>query len=121
MSIEEQLQPLIAKAIEAAEKTGEFVVEQAPELLQQFYKWQIIESILNIVFGLVVLFICVFIIKWATKAVKDYDTELLGGAALVTSSILFIIFVIVFFDGIYSLVEIIVAPKLYLIEYFLKT
>jgi hypothetical protein len=44
--VENQLAELIKKGIEVAEKTGEFAIEQAPLLLQEFYTWHIAKSVL---------------------------------------------------------------------------
>jgi len=39
MNIEELLKPIIEKALKVAEQSGEFIIEQSPLLLQEFYKW----------------------------------------------------------------------------------
>ena len=46
--LEKQLAKVIEKAIQVAEETGQFVIDQAPDLLQEFYKWHIAKSILMI-------------------------------------------------------------------------
>ena len=50
--LQEQLALLVEKAIEAATKTGEFVIDQAPDLLQEFYAWNIAEDIGLIILGI---------------------------------------------------------------------
>ena len=49
--LEKQLSKLVEKGIEVAEQTGNFVIEQAPDLLQEFFRWHISKNIfLMIVF-----------------------------------------------------------------------
>ena len=48
------LSKVVEKALIVAEKTGNFVIEQTPLLLQEFYKWHITESILGILLGIAV-------------------------------------------------------------------
>ena len=45
---DEQLAEILKKGLEAAEKTGNFVVEQAPDLIQQLIVWKTCEYILLI-------------------------------------------------------------------------
>jgi len=40
----EALEKAILKGIELAEKTGTFIIEQAPEVIQQFYRWHTISN-----------------------------------------------------------------------------
>jgi len=51
---DEVLSKVVEKALIVAEKTGNFVIEQTPLLLQEFYKWHITESILGILLGLII-------------------------------------------------------------------
>ena len=58
--LENLLGQLVEKDIEAAEKTGEFIIEQAPLLLQEFYRWHIAKNILMIVVCVIVLSISIW-------------------------------------------------------------
>lgn len=111
--IEKQLEGIIKKAIEVAEKTGEFAMEQAPLLLQEFYNWHIAKHSLLIVCSVL---ISVLIYKVACKISKE--TNDVFGFYIVQ---VFQTFPLVFgCKAIYDLLFILVAPKLYLIEYFIK-
>lgn len=136
--IEEQLSKLVLKGIEIAEQTGEFAIEQAPLLLKEFYTWHIIE---NIFMSIVYLF-SMLLIGHLTKMLgkkeideslkKDYilrkglyfKTDYAGdsdsyGVYLTINIIKYILLVGVFIH-LYDLLFIIVAPKLYLVEYFIR-
>ena len=115
--LEEQLSKVVEKSIGLAEKTGEFVIEQAPQLLQEFYNWHITESIIYLLLG---LFILVLPILFTVKNWKSlYDNN--------WSEACIIACIFTTFSGIWmsiykliELIKILVAPKLYLIEYFIE-
>lgn len=120
---DETLAKLVEKGIEVAEKTGNFVIEQAPDLLKEFYLWHTTQSILGVVICLLTIAFSIIGIKKLNKYAKEqyYDSSdaeyffpMIGiGFALLISFILF-------FKSAYELIFILVAPKLYLIEYFVK-
>lgn len=123
---DEALAELIRKGIEAAEKTGKFVIDQAPELLQQFYTWHIVQNVFGILLGILIL---LGIYKLVTKTGKkkedwEYDVNVFGKwitfPAAMFGSFLLVIGIIFFLKSIYDLLFILTAPKLYLIEYFIK-
>ena len=53
--LEQQLGTILEKALNVAEKTGDFVLEQAPQLLQEFYMWHTSKFILGIILGIILL------------------------------------------------------------------
>jgi hypothetical protein len=126
--LEDQLSKLVGKSIEIAEKTGEFVVDQAPELLKEFYNWHIATCIFFIVFAIFIVIIGrILPTGWLSKEKDYYDTNFFGRhgdeGAVVGYAVFFVcslIGLIMFFTNIYDLVFILVAPKIYLIEYFIK-
>jgi len=119
---DEVLSKLVQKAVTAAEKTGDFIIEQTPLLLQEFYTWHIAKNSLTLV---MLLIVCIFLLilrkrfyAWSTKEDKDwYDAEYFFGFAVIHFGI--VVSILMFALSIYDLVFIIVAPKLYLIEYFI--
>ena len=115
--LEEQLSLVLKKALNVAEKSGEFVIEQAPLLLQEFYRWHIASHIMGSLFFLLTLIPFIYFYKKTDW--EEYDISFEGFMAIVFGCIT-VITLIVSIINIYQLVFIIVAPKLYLIEYFLK-
>jgi len=109
--LEEQLAKVLEKALNVAEQTGNFVMENAPQLLQEFYRWHTWLAILGIILGLVIMTVIHLIIRRVYKSDEDpfiYIFEI------------FQIIPLVFLGAnIYNLVFITTAPKLYLIEYFI--
>lgn len=142
--LEKVLAELVKKSIEVAEKTGEFAIEQAPLLLKEFYNWHIAKSILMIVifFGLIMVFRLISL-KFGTKDENkipeeskhnyikkpngifytrsySYDDDCSGYAWYIAFNIIKYLPLIGVSYWIHNLVFILVAPKLYLIEYFIK-
>lgn len=113
---EKTINQILNKALEVAEKTGEFVIEQAPLLLQEFYAWHTASAIIIAIFCLFPLPIFIYYFK---KAKWEYLESFEEIAAIVLGSICFIGIPIAFVS-LHDLVFITVAPKLYLIEYFTK-
>lgn len=120
MNTEELLKPIIEKALEVAETTGEFVIEQAPLLLQEFYAWHYALNISWIIINLIAIIIP-FILHARLKYLLDDNNEdmhYLYAIPVITFGLLaFISFVCIFFN-IFDLIKLVVAPKLYLIEHF---
>lgn len=134
--LEKSLADLVRKGIEAAEKTGEFVIEQAPELLQQFYMWHTAMHIMGIMFGVVLASMFFIVRRQGEKSMDDvkcgyvdepfnlmgrwFSDSITNTLLIVGSGIASIVGVAITVSDIFNLVFILVAPKLYLIEYFLK-
>jgi len=112
-----ELKELLSKAIKVAEETGNFVIEQAPDLLREFYVWEVVKLSLIVIFSLIAFITGVraYIIS-ERKGEDIFDFDLLyiltfifgvpvGGTAFIIS--------------LFELLNILIAPKLYLIKYFL--
>ena len=132
--LETQLAELVKKGIEVAEKTGNFVIDQAPLLLQEFYRWHIASAILGILFGVIIYLIGRYLpFLWLHKEKPNkYSVNFFGkwgtgdgisrdpSASWILFTITTLVSLIFIFINLYTLVFILVAPKLYLIEYFIK-
>lgn len=128
------LSKIVEKALVVAEKTGNFVIEQTPLLLQEFYNWHITVSILGILLGIVLFLSGRYIpYLWITnkessgrlsdKYFSKYTTNKYENG-VIPAWILFIgglISLIVLISiNLYNLLFLLIAPKLYLIEYFIN-
>jgi len=109
---DEVLSKAVEKGIAFAEKTGNFVIEQAPDLLKEFYAWQLYSNISIVVLMLIISYVIYFVSKKVVKSMEDDFMYILN---------LFQILPVVFLLGsVYRIIFITVAPKLYLIEHFVK-
>jgi hypothetical protein len=133
--LEKQLSKILEKALNVAEKSGEFVMEQAPLLLQEFYKWHILSYILGIFLGVLIYISGRYLPylwlnkestgKFSVRFFKKWNTN--GDNISKDPSAAWIIFTLTTISSVsiilvktYKLMYILVAPKLYLIEYFVK-
>lgn len=117
------LSEVVKKTLIVAQKTGDFVIEQAPLLLQEFYAWHITKCILNVVMWLIFILIIYMTLRKIKKYKEDKKLDMSDAEyffPIVFSYVGWIISIIFLFVSIYDLVFILVAPKLYLIEYFIK-
>lgn len=131
--LETQLSTILQKAIEVAEKSGEFAIEQAPLLLQEFYQWHIMKCSLGICLALLLFIAAIAITKivGSKEEISEFGDvcgKFMGRYYTMNSSFvagfgsgsLMLFSIVALSMNIYKLAFIIVAPKLYLIEYFLK-
>lgn len=131
--LEKTLQTLLEKAIAVAEQSGNFAIEQAPLLLQEFYAWHLVSNIIFIVIAVLFIFIGhkVFM-TFGTSEKKGgyYDSFQYKGkffqsnegviAVVIMGGATSIALVITSLIKISDIIKIIIAPKLYLIEYFIN-
>ena len=125
---DEQLAKILQKGIEVAEKSGHFIIEQAPDLIQQLIIWKSVSYIFNILVGLSLLYACYQWYKMVKNKIEknnnnnnkgilwdedfeDYPGLIIGGLFIV------IISISILFISIHNLIQIIIAPKIWLIEY----
>jgi hypothetical protein len=116
---DEIISVVIKKALTVAEKTGEFAIEQAPILLQEFYNWHICANIFYIVLGLVLIIFGIWL-SLKVKKYKDVNYIIDEPGPFFALFIPALIGLLVALPSIYDLIFILTAPKLYLIEYFIK-
>lgn len=109
--LNEKLESIIDKSIALAEKTGEFVIDQAPDLLKEFYTWHTYSHIFWIILLSIFVVASVVIVEKITKYEDDGFIRIFHGIGGLISIPLLV--------NVYNLVFILVAPKLYIIEYFL--
>ena len=128
------LSKIVEKALVVAEKTGNFVIEQTPLLLQDFYNWHITVSILGILLGIIIFLLGRYIpYLWLNKERTDSDNiqffkrfnnNTCSYEKLSFSWIVFILLLVIsiniIFQNLYNLLYLLIAPKLYLIEYFIN-
>ena len=132
---DEVLSEVVKKALIVAEKTGDFVIEQAPLLLQEFYNWHIASSIFGITLGLFIFLIGRYSpYLWITnkedqgknssKFFKRYTSNSYYDDSITPAYIIFVITtigsIVILSINLYNLIYILIAPKLYLIDYFIK-
>ena len=119
---------VIKKSLTLAEKTGNFVIDQAPDLIKEFYRWHISCSIIFIITSIIIaIFMYRVPFLWLDKEEGCSDFKYFGRwgddgaiAAWIIFCFGIIISLCMFIVNVYDFIFILTAPKLYLIEYFVK-
>ena len=106
----------LSKALEYIESAGDFVVEQAPLLVQEILAYGLVSNIVfATIYGAATAILCYTSYRLSKMALAKKVEELVvlvvlvGGAASITT-------IICFFDCILHILKIIFAPRLYLLE-----
>lgn len=130
--LKKQLAEVVKESLELAKKTGSFVIEQAPEVLSEFYKWKIFSSIYDIFIAILIFIIVryaplLFLSKEKSTNQFDSDIEFFGRygefsgfAALIAFLIGSVTSFLMISASLHTLLSIFIAPKMYLINYFLN-
>lgn len=132
---DEVLSTIVTKALTLAEQTGDFVIEQAPLVIQEFFMWRTATHIFWIMFA-IVLFVIGYRLPfmWVKSTTEQsnsrYDTSFSfqgrwcyegeAVAAWITFGVGSLLGIVIALINTYNLIYILVAPKLYLIEYFIN-
>lgn len=125
---DEQLAKILQKGIEVAEKSGHFIIEQAPDLIQQLIIWKSVSYIFNILVGLSLLYAYYQWYKMVKNKIENnnnnnnkgilWDEDFEDYPGLIISGVFIVIISIsILFISIHNLIQIIIAPKIWLIEY----
>lgn len=133
MDLEQKLMPIVDKAIQAIETTGDFVVTEAPLLLQEFLRWKTFEHGTHVFGGLFLLILVPVILsrifgKKTSEGMHEpykifnryFETYCPGVLIpfVIGTMITVVIGCVNFFVHIMQLIKVLVAPKIYIIEYF---
>lgn len=125
---DKQLAEILRKGLETAEKTGNFIVEQAPDLIRQLLIWKTVEYSVYVIIGISLI---VYFYRWTKKVSKemkeneddfeDYFMDSFANILIVIGQLsLLIIGMILIAENLQDLIQIVFAPKIYLIEYSAK-
>ena len=122
------LAEILKKGLETAEKTGNFIVEQAPDLIRQLLIWKTVEYSVYVILGISLI---IYFYRWTKKVSKemkenedDFEDYFMDSFANILITIgqlsLLITGIILIAENLQDLIQIVFAPKIYLIEYSAK-
>jgi hypothetical protein len=116
----EQLQRVLKSFADSVEGGTEFVLTQAPEVLQQLILWKRIESV---IFSIILLSLVAWLSRVCKRNVANsgktesiYDTDWPIGIAAFTGGCAGLAF-IVWCANLSSMLQVWFAPKVYILEY----
>ena len=114
---------ILLKALNGVEKGGEFVIDQAPEVIEQLLVWNFTYSLfsfLSLVLGsLIIASVGGFFIRKVYLYDKGGGDYFLTASSAVVTVLLFLLTFLAAFSSL-TWLKILIAPKLYLIEYAAK-
>lgn len=113
---------LLIKAIELGTKTGDFVVEQAPEVIRQLLAWNMAQHLVWLSIQIIFITAFAWMIKniWNGIGIKEENNEEVDGGWIFIIMFMVIANIIATLFAIYNLLQVIkiwIAPKIWLIEY----
>lgn len=122
---DKQLAEILKKGLETAEKTGNFIVEQAPDLIKQLLIWKTVEYSIYVIMGISLI---IYFYRWTKKVSKemkeneyDFEDYFMDSVSSIFIAIgqmtILIVGVLLISENLHSLIQIVFAPKIYLIEY----
>ena len=115
---------ILKKGLEAAEKSGNFVIEQAPDLVKQLITYKTIETSICVLIEITLMYLIFIYFKYLYKKNNEdsdfiiYDEFHIIG--MIITSLMGIFLFFAFITDISNLIQLIFAPKIYLLEYIAK-
>jgi hypothetical protein len=104
---QEQIQQLL----DWLQKGGTWVADQAPDLARQLLRWKLAENVVVMIACLIVFYGIYRFVKWQWEAIEEGEPLVMLPIGLgVMNSSLFLI-------GLIDALKILLAPKIFLIEY----
>ena len=107
--LEQTLVDTINSTKEGITQGIDFASKQIPDVIEQLLKWKLVEASVFMVSGVILILTAIYVYR---KFLKDSD-----GAIVVLSIPLALGGIVCFINNILIMFQIIVAPKIYLIEY----
>ena len=111
----------LKEILEATVQAKDFVLEQAPDVIHQLLLFTAVESIVTIAIGVFVAFISYkATFKWSNQELEYGGWRIEKTCCSVIGSILSLVFFIFSFSSLLALTKVLIAPKLFILEYASK-
>lgn len=124
MENREALEQAILKGLEIANKTGEFVIDQAPKVIEEFIKWHTYRHGILIFLWLIISFILIMGVRRLYIEFNDIESEYFNSEKVVAigfiSCVILFLSVASLIGNTMDLIQIIVTPSIYIMEHFIK-
>ena len=121
---DKQIAEILKKGLEVAEKSGNFVIEQAPDLVKQLITYKTVETSIYVLIEITLMYLIFRYFKYLYKKNNEdsdfiYENEFhIGG--IIINFVLSIFCFFAFIGDVSILIQLIFAPKIYLLEYIAK-
>lgn len=116
--LQKTLSEILEKSVQLAENTGEWALDMAPKLIEQYLAWEFYSALFFVVNAILIVVLGILFLKFTKK--QDWWSKQYYGeervCSYVISFLLWGIGLVVMFANIYKMVFITVAPEIYLIK-----
>ena len=121
---DKQIAEILKKGLEVAENSGNFVIEQAPDLVKQLITYKTVETSICVLIEITLMYLIFRYFKYLYKK-NNEDSDFIPenafhGVGIIITSLMGIFLFFVFITDISNLIQLIFAPKIYLLEYIAK-
>ena len=121
---DKQIAEILKKGLEVAEKSGNFVIEQAPDLVKQLITYKTVETSIYVLIEITLMYLIFRYFKYLYKKNNEDsdfipENEFHVGGIIITFVLSMFLFAS-FITDISNLIQLIFAPKIYLLEYIAK-
>lgn len=104
----------------AANKGGDFLAQQVPDVVRELIAWSIASSVMEIVLGVGITLAAILGARFGIGRLKrDYDFAANCAGICAIAGVIMFAGLLAFGDGLHDLVKCIVAPKLFVLDYVL--
>jgi len=111
------LEQFVTKMLSAAEQGASWTADQAPLLVQEWLRWQLVNSALwALVFVAITTLIAIRMLPWAKRGEERDEFEF--GAAWVSYSVVQLLTFIAAAVWVESLLKVLIAPRVVVLEKF---
>lgn len=108
---------LLQRAASGVDAAVSFSQAQVPDIIRQLMVWKAADYGMRILFMSLFLLGCILLFRRALKWHESYDNETLGFFSLLSSALTGSLLVVGILANISNLVQLWLAPKIWLIEY----
>lgn len=108
---------LLQKAASGVDAAVSFSQAQVPDIIRQLMVWKAAAYGMRIFFMSLFLLGCILLFQRALKWYESFDNEALGFFSLLSSALIGALLVVGILANISNLVQLWLAPKIWLIEY----
>ena len=121
---DKQIAEILKKGLEVAEKSGNFVIEQAPDLVKQLITYKTIETSIYVLIEITLMYLIFRYFKYLYKKNNEDSDFIICDEfhiiGMIITSLMGIFLFFEFITDISNLIQLIFAPKIYLLEYIAK-
>ena len=120
----DELQKALAEMLKTLQAGKDFVLAEAPDVIQQLIRWSFWEAVLYGILSTIIASVCLLALRrlWMSNQLSEWDDEgnplvFLAPLGLAVPAMFFII---LFVDNVLMALKISIAPKVWLIEWAMR-